>query len=68
MTFRDSDGGRLAAGMYSGRIVLWDMLNLQPVVDLDGHQDSVIGLGLSPDGALLPSNSLDGTALVWEAP
>jgi WD40 repeat protein len=62
------DGRWLAAGMYSGRIVLWDMRNLQPVSDLGGHQDSVIGLGWSPDGALLASDSQDGTVLIWKAP
>jgi WD40 repeat protein len=62
------DGRWLAAGMYSGRIVLWDMGNLKPVADLDGHQDSVIGLGWSPDDTLLASNSQDGTVLMWEIP
>ena len=62
------DGHWLAAGMYSGRIVLWDMQTLRPTADLGGHQDSVIGLGWSPEGALLASNSLDGTVLVWKTP
>jgi WD40 repeat protein len=62
------DGRWLAAGMYSGRILLWDMQTLRPVADLDRHQDSVIGLGWSSDDALLASNSQDGTVLIWKAP
>ncbi len=63
-----ADGRWLAAGMYSGRIVLWDMLALQPAANLAGHNGSIIGLGWSPDSRLLASNSEDGTVLVWEAP
>lgn len=63
-----ADGHWLAAGMYSGRIVLWDMLTLQPSINLAGHKEGIIGLGWSPDGRLLASNSHDGTVLVWEMP
>jgi WD40 repeat protein len=63
-----ADGRWLAAGMYSGRIVLWDMLTLQPVANLAGHNGSIIGLSWSPDSRLLASNSHGGTVLVWEAP
>jgi WD40 repeat protein len=62
------DGRWLAAGTYSGRIVLWDMLTLQPVASLDGHADQVLGLGWSDDSRLLASNSLDGTVLIWKLP
>ncbi len=63
-----ADGHWLATGMSSGRIVLWDMLTLQPAADLAGHNGSIIGLSWSPDSRLLASSSEDGTVLVWEAP
>jgi WD40 repeat protein len=62
------DGHWLAAGTYSGRIVLWDMLAFQPVASLDGHTDQVLGLGWSDDSTLLASNSMDGTVLIWKLP
>ncbi len=62
------DGHWLAAGTYNGRIILWDMLALQPVASLDGHADQVFGLSWSDDSSLLASNSIDGTVLIWKLP
>ncbi len=60
------DGHWLAAGAYSGRIILWDMLALQPIASLDGHADQVLGLSWSTDSTLLASSSMDGTVLIWK--
>ena len=62
------DGRWLAAGAYSGRIILWDMLALQPVATLDGHADQVLRLDWSENSTLLASNSMDGTVLIWKLP
>jgi WD40 repeat protein len=62
------DGHWLASGTYSGHIILWDMLALQPVASLDGHADQVFGLSWSTDSTLLASNSMDGTVLIWRLP
>lgn len=62
------DGHWLAAGTYNGRIILWDMLALQPVASLDGHADQIFGLSWSDDSTLLASSSMDGTVLIWELP
>jgi len=62
------DGHWLASGTYSGRIILWDMLTLQPVAFLDGHADQVFGLSWSDDSSLLASSSMDGTVLIWRLP
>ena len=34
---------------------------------LDGHMSAVISVGFSPDGTLVATASLDGTARVWRA-
>jgi WD40 repeat protein len=62
------DGYWLATGTNNGRIILWDMLALQPVASLDGHANEVFGLSWSDDSSLLASNSIDGTVLIWELP
>ncbi len=62
------DGRWLAAGMYGGRIVVWDMLHFAPSASLEGHADMVMALSWSADGALLASSSVDGTVLIWELP
>lgn len=62
------DGHWLASGTYSGHIILWDMLTLQPVASLDGHADQVFGLSWSTDSTLLASSSMDGIVLIWRLP
>lgn len=62
------DGHWLAAGIYSGRIVIWDMQKYLPIADLNGHADLVTGLSWSADDTRLASSSADGTVLIWELP
>jgi WD40 repeat protein len=60
------DGHWLAAGMGSGRIVLWDMQKFIPVANLSGHAGTINSLRWSPDDTLLASSSSDGTVLLWK--
>lgn len=62
------DGHLLAAGMYSGRIVLWDMHQFVPIATLNNHVDVVFSLSWSPDDKMLASSSSDGTVIIWKIP
>jgi len=62
------DGKWLAAGLASGKIILWEMRQYRPVDVLAGHADQVVGLNWSTDSTLLASNGLDGTVLIWRLP
>ena len=59
------DGTRLAASDGSA-IVLWDLETRAVRRSLRGHTKPLTSLAFSPDGALLASGSLDGSAMIWD--
>jgi len=70
------DGKRLAAGLWTGAVngvsppgndvLLWDAATGKPARTMKGHGDAVLAVAFSPDGRLLVSGGMDGTAKVWE--
>ena len=61
-----SNGPVLAAGYFSGDIILWNPSNgKQLLPPLSGHKRDVLSLAFSHDGATLVSGSLDGSVILW---
>jgi Prp8 binding protein len=60
-------GDQLFAGGVAEAIDAWDLRRQAVALRLTGHTGTVTGLALSPDGASLLSNSMDGSLRVWDA-
>lgn len=61
------DGMRLYTGCLDGKVRCYDLRRPdEPQLELDGHQDIVSGIKLSPDGNSLLSNSMDNTIRCWD--
>jgi WD40 repeat protein len=63
------DGTLLAAGNWSGDLVLWEAGSETPLSNLGARIDPVIDLAFSPDGTLLGAGLLSegpGTVEIWE--
>lgn len=56
----------VAHSEFSPRITLYDLVSGLELRELIGHRGIVFGVRFSPDGAYLISQSLDGTAKVWD--
>ncbi len=61
------DGAILAAGDTAGTIHLWNVLDGQKILTLDGHQHWVCEVAFSSDGRLIVSASGDNTIKIWNA-
>ena len=57
--------GRIATSGEDARIAIWRPGDAKPTRVLEGHGAPIVGLALSPDGAMLASASWDHTARVW---
>lgn len=60
------DGGEIYTGGITNAIQVWDIRKKAVAYTLQGHQDTVTSLQVSPDSQLLLSNSHDGTAKTWD--
>lgn len=60
-------GGKLYAGDYAGKILVWDYLAATPRVErtIDAHRGWVRALAVSPDGATLASCGNDRVVRTW---
>jgi len=57
---------QIFAGGIDNTIKVWDLRKNDVHMYLEGHQDTVTGIRLSPDGSYLLSNSMDNTVRVWD--
>jgi WD40 repeat protein len=63
------DGRRLASHSESA-VLLWDVRQgkaIRPDLLEGGHTAPIMGLTVSPDGAVIASNDLDGEIRLWDA-
>uniref|UniRef100_A0A1A8DN79 Telomerase-associated protein 1 n=3 Tax=Nothobranchius TaxID=28779 RepID=A0A1A8DN79_NOTKA len=61
----DPEGHLLAAGCWSGTVVVWNWLQNQTLATLCGHEQSVRSLSFSPSSSMLCSGSVSGEVRVW---
>ncbi|XP_051554744.1 cell division cycle protein 20 homolog [Myxocyprinus asiaticus] len=54
-------------GFANDRVIIWKYPSLTKVVELEGHEDRVLNLSLSPDGSTVASLSADETIRLWKS-
>lgn len=59
------DGSKVAAGTWSGYILVWSTQRTSALASLGGHRVSATSVTFSPDGQTLVSTSGDGEARLW---
>ncbi|EGC34957.1 hypothetical protein DICPUDRAFT_152778 [Dictyostelium purpureum] len=58
---------QLISGGLDNIIRIWDLRNdEEPLITMNGHQDTISGMSVSKDGAYLLSNSMDNTLRQWD--
>jgi WD40 repeat protein len=60
------DGQTLASGHDNGRISLWKLPSLNPLGQLDGHDEAISALTFTGDGTQLTSAGDDHLIRVWD--
>jgi len=60
------DSLQIFAGSIDNTIKCWDLRKKQVLYSLDGHQDTVTGIKLSPNGNFLLSNGMDNSLRTWD--
>ena len=61
----DETGGILFTAGMEGKITAWDMRKQEALYTLEGHEDIITSLSLSPNGHTLLSDSQDNTVRTW---
>jgi WD40 repeat protein len=61
------DERRIACGLESGRVLVWDLDTRTELFTVDGHSRQVTGVSFSPDGRFVISGGEDGLAVIYDA-
>lgn len=59
-------GNELYSGGVDNKIQVWDARKMQVSYTMNGHNDIITSLEVSPDGQTLLSNSMDSTVRTWD--
>lgn len=62
----DSKGQRLVSASEDGTVRVWDAASGEPVETLEGHEDAVRAIALSPDDRLAASGTRGGSVWIWD--
>ena len=61
-----SNGDQIFSAGIDNEVQCWDMKTRSILYRLQGHQDSITGLSLSPDSFRLMSTSMDNSCRIWD--
>ena len=61
------DGKLLAAGDQAGRLIVWNMQDLQQVYSIAAHEGRLLQLAFSPNSEQLATSSYSGEVRLWKA-
>lgn len=56
---------RVVVGCADGSLWQWDLANDKTILQIQGHKNSVSGLGLTPDGLYFLTCSTDSSIKIW---
>ncbi|KAL0322758.1 UNVERIFIED_CONTAM: U5 small nuclear ribonucleoprotein [Sesamum angustifolium] len=65
VSFSDASD-KIYTGGIDNDVKVWDLRRTDPVMKLQGHQELITGMQLSPDGSYLLTNSMDCTLRIWD--
>jgi WD40 repeat protein len=61
-----TSAGKSVTASLDGTARIWDLESGRQLATLRGHSGPLLGVAVSPDGALVATGSLDGTAKLWD--
>ncbi len=61
------DGTRVASASWDRTARIWPLNQTDPIIEIEGHANTVNDVAFSPDGSRLYTASSDGTIRVWDA-
>lgn len=57
---------KIFSGGIDNDVKVWDLRKGEVIMTLKGHQDTITGMELSPDGSYLLTNAMDCKLCVWD--
>ncbi|CAB4262059.1 unnamed protein product [Prunus armeniaca] len=65
VSFSDASD-KIFTGGIDNDIKVWDLRKAEVMMTLQGHQDMITGMALSPDGSYLLTNGMDCKLCIWD--